>query len=167
MRHLLCMELGGFEATWKVVNIFDERCTLFLCASVHTVTVYSAHSLSDANLVHNVYFPVCNMHWRLLSVNKPECINLHILFAQNMKRFDARKAVLKALQDKGLYRGTKDNPMVIPMCRLALCLYLSLSTFRLLVNISDFLSTSLCVWLFVSMVNPGLTKKVLFLPWHL
>nr|KAG5705773.1 hypothetical protein BaRGS_027432 [Batillaria attramentaria] len=29
----------------------------------------------------------------------------------NMKRFDARKAVLKALQDKGLYRGTKDNPM--------------------------------------------------------
>ena len=38
-----------------------------------------------------------------------------------MKRFDARKAVLKALQDKGLYRGTKDNPMVVPMCRLAWC----------------------------------------------
>jgi valyl-tRNA synthetase len=34
-----------------------------------------------------------------------------------MKRFDARKAVLKALQDKGLYKGTKDNPMVVPMCR--------------------------------------------------
>uniref|UniRef100_A0A0B7ANU5 Valine--tRNA ligase n=1 Tax=Arion vulgaris TaxID=1028688 RepID=A0A0B7ANU5_9EUPU len=33
-----------------------------------------------------------------------------------MKRFDARKAVLQALKDKGLYRGTKDNPMVIPMC---------------------------------------------------
>lgn len=33
-----------------------------------------------------------------------------------MKRFDARKAVLKALQDKGLYRCTKDNPMVVPMC---------------------------------------------------
>lgn len=34
----------------------------------------------------------------------------------NMKRFDARKAVLKALQEKDLYRGTKDNPMVVPMC---------------------------------------------------
>ena len=33
-----------------------------------------------------------------------------------MKRFDARKSVLKALQDKDLYRGTKDNPMVVPMC---------------------------------------------------
>lgn len=34
----------------------------------------------------------------------------------NMKRFDARKAVLNALQEKGLYRDTKDNPMVVPMC---------------------------------------------------
>jgi len=33
-----------------------------------------------------------------------------------MKRFDARKAVLKALEEKGLYRETKDNPMVVPVC---------------------------------------------------
>ncbi|KAH9507439.1 hypothetical protein Btru_058081 [Bulinus truncatus] len=33
-----------------------------------------------------------------------------------MKRFDARKAVLEALKEKGLYRGTKDNPMVVPTC---------------------------------------------------
>lgn len=33
-----------------------------------------------------------------------------------MKRFDARKAVLAALTAKGLYRETKDNPMVVPMC---------------------------------------------------
>lgn len=33
-----------------------------------------------------------------------------------MKRFDARKAVLKALMDKGLYRETKENPMVVPVC---------------------------------------------------
>ena len=33
-----------------------------------------------------------------------------------MKRFDARKAVLAALQEKGLYRETKDNPMVVPVC---------------------------------------------------
>ncbi|XP_061513040.1 valine--tRNA ligase isoform X1 [Anopheles gambiae] len=33
-----------------------------------------------------------------------------------MKRFDARKAILVALQEKGLYRDTKDNPMVVPVC---------------------------------------------------
>ncbi|KAL1130732.1 hypothetical protein AAG570_011973 [Ranatra chinensis] len=33
-----------------------------------------------------------------------------------MKRFDARKAVLKVLKDKGLYRETRDNPMVVPIC---------------------------------------------------
>jgi len=33
-----------------------------------------------------------------------------------MKRFDARKAVLKALEERGLYRGTVDNPMVVPIC---------------------------------------------------
>ena len=33
-----------------------------------------------------------------------------------MPRFDARKAVLEALTTKGLYRETKDNPMVVPVC---------------------------------------------------
>lgn len=33
-----------------------------------------------------------------------------------MKRFDARKAVLAALQEKGLYKETVDNPMVVPIC---------------------------------------------------
>ena len=33
------------------------------------------------------------------------------------KRFDARKAVLEALKQKGLYRGSVDNPMVVPICQ--------------------------------------------------
>ncbi|XP_046657722.1 valine--tRNA ligase-like isoform X2 [Daphnia pulicaria] len=33
-----------------------------------------------------------------------------------MKRFDARKAVLEALEQVGQYRGTADNPMVVPVC---------------------------------------------------
>ncbi|XP_002732116.2 valine--tRNA ligase [Saccoglossus kowalevskii] len=33
-----------------------------------------------------------------------------------MKRFSARKSVLEALKEKGLYRDTKDNPMVVPIC---------------------------------------------------
>ena len=34
-----------------------------------------------------------------------------------MKRFDARKAVLSALKEKGLYRDCKDHAMVVPVCR--------------------------------------------------
>lgn len=33
-----------------------------------------------------------------------------------MKRFHARVAVVKALQDAGLYIEAKDNPMQIPIC---------------------------------------------------
>ncbi|CAN8019258.1 unnamed protein product, partial [Ixodes persulcatus] len=33
-----------------------------------------------------------------------------------MRRFDARKAVLESLKERGLYRDTKDNPMVVPIC---------------------------------------------------
>ncbi|XP_065828911.1 valine--tRNA ligase-like isoform X2 [Oscarella lobularis] len=35
---------------------------------------------------------------------------------KGMKRFHARTAVLDALKEKGLYRETKDNPMVVPTC---------------------------------------------------
>ena len=35
---------------------------------------------------------------------------------QDMKRFDARTAVLEALKEKGLYIETKENPMVVPVC---------------------------------------------------
>lgn len=38
---------------------------------------------------------------------------------QGMKRFHARNAVVKALEDAGLYIETKDNPMQIPVCRCA------------------------------------------------
>ncbi|GJQ68710.1 Aats-val [Trypoxylus dichotomus] len=33
-----------------------------------------------------------------------------------MKRFDARKAIIEALKQKGLYVETKSNPMVVPVC---------------------------------------------------
>ena len=35
---------------------------------------------------------------------------------QGMKRFDARPAVLEVLKEMGLYRGTKDHAMVVPVC---------------------------------------------------
>ncbi|CAH2314327.1 valine--tRNA ligase [Pelobates cultripes] len=33
-----------------------------------------------------------------------------------MKRFEARKAVLDALKEKGVFKEIKDNPMVVPIC---------------------------------------------------
>lgn len=33
-----------------------------------------------------------------------------------MKRFQARKEIVAALKEKGLYEETKDNPMVVPIC---------------------------------------------------
>ena len=35
---------------------------------------------------------------------------------KGMKRFHARVAVVKALQDRGLFVEQKDNPMQIPVC---------------------------------------------------
>jgi hypothetical protein len=37
--------------------------------------------------------------------------------SQGMKRFEARKAVLQALKDRGQFKESKDNPMVVPVCR--------------------------------------------------
>ncbi|XP_071948350.1 valine--tRNA ligase-like [Antedon mediterranea] len=36
---------------------------------------------------------------------------------QGMKRFHARVAVLEALKERNLYRGSKYNSMVVPVCR--------------------------------------------------
>jgi valyl-tRNA synthetase len=49
----------------------------------------------------------------LASYSDVELTNISL---QGMKRFHARVAVVKALQDAGLYIETKDNPMQIPIC---------------------------------------------------
>ncbi|KAI8900199.1 tRNA synthetases class I-domain-containing protein [Globomyces pollinis-pini] len=43
-------------------------------------------------------------------------INEHGAPFTGLQRFDARVAVLEALKEKGLYVGTEDNKMVLPMC---------------------------------------------------
>jgi len=35
-----------------------------------------------------------------------------------VKRFEARKTVLQALKDRGQFKEVKDNPMMVPVCRL-------------------------------------------------
>lgn len=44
---------------------------------------------------------------------------LGVFTVQGLKRFDARRLVLEALKEKGLYRDVKENPMVVPICRSA------------------------------------------------
>uniref|UniRef100_A0A665VVH6 Valine--tRNA ligase n=1 Tax=Echeneis naucrates TaxID=173247 RepID=A0A665VVH6_ECHNA len=43
-------------------------------------------------------------------------IYFNLSVPQGMKRFEARKAVLQALKDRGQFKEIKDNPMVVPVC---------------------------------------------------
>ncbi|XP_064649994.1 valine--tRNA ligase-like [Lineus longissimus] len=74
------------------------------------VKITPAHDANDyeCGMRHNLPFITCINEKGLMT---EECAT----FA-GMKRFDARKAVLKALKEKGLYKETKDNQMVVPMC---------------------------------------------------
>lgn len=54
-----------------------------------------------------------------------------------MRRFDARKAVLEALKKKGLYRDTKDNPMVVPICSRSKDIVEPLPKVQWFVNLTD------------------------------
>ena len=40
---------------------------------------------------------------------------------QGLKRFDARSKVREALEQRGLYRGSEEHSMVIPLCRYVHC----------------------------------------------
>lgn len=49
-------------------------------------------------------------------MNDDGTLNEHAGPYQGMKRFHARRAVIEALKEKGLYVETKDNPMTVPVC---------------------------------------------------
>nr|CDS31133.1 valyl tRNA synthetase [Hymenolepis microstoma] len=74
------------------------------------VKLTPAHDSTDyeAGLRHNLPFLTCIDETGLMTKVAGQ-------FA-GMKRFDARLAVRKALEERGLYRGEVDNPMVVPVC---------------------------------------------------
>ncbi|CAJ0572580.1 unnamed protein product, partial [Mesorhabditis spiculigera] len=74
------------------------------------VKITPAHDPNDyeVGLRHNLPFVTCITDDGLMTKDCGE-------FA-GMKRFECRKAVLEALEKKGLYREKKDNPMVVPVC---------------------------------------------------
>ena len=49
-------------------------------------------------------------------LNDDGTLNDHAGPYAGMKRFSARRAVIDALKEKGLYVETKDNPMTVPVC---------------------------------------------------
>lgn len=61
----------------------------------------------------SIYFFLFSFSSLSLSLFPPPSPSL----SQGMKRFDARRAVLSALKDKGLYVDTKEHAMVVPICR--------------------------------------------------
>ncbi|KAG8552851.1 hypothetical protein GDO81_003110 [Engystomops pustulosus] len=88
--------------------VFDE----FVDTSFGTgaVKITPAHDQTDyeVGMRHSLDF-INIMDDNGLLVNVPEPF-------LGMKRFEARKAVLQALKDKGLFKDIKDNPMVVPVC---------------------------------------------------
>ncbi|XP_043542801.1 valine--tRNA ligase isoform X2 [Chiloscyllium plagiosum] len=92
----------------KMAIVFDE----FVDMSFGTgaVKITPAHDQNDyeVGLRHNLEFVnIMDNNGCLINVPEPFL---------GMKRFDARKAVLDALVQRGLFREVKDNPMVVPVC---------------------------------------------------
>uniref|UniRef100_A0A8D2J1U5 Valine--tRNA ligase, mitochondrial n=1 Tax=Varanus komodoensis TaxID=61221 RepID=A0A8D2J1U5_VARKO len=44
------------------------------------------------------------------------CVSVIMFFFQGLNRFLAREKVLAALKEKGLYRGAREHPLVLPLC---------------------------------------------------
>ncbi|XP_060707050.1 valine--tRNA ligase [Hemiscyllium ocellatum] len=92
----------------KMAIVFDE----FVDMSFGTgaVKITPAHDQNDyeVGLRHSLEFVnIMDNNGCLINVPEPFL---------GMKRFDARKAVLDALVQRGLFREVKDNPMVVPVC---------------------------------------------------
>ena len=103
----------------NILNEFCKRPLLFLLSCRNYQTAKAGEALL-ANFVKSFRQTdeICtgNEGWEL-DLNKADFYKSSLIFfQQGMPRFEARKAVLKALEDLGLFRGTKDNPMVVPVC---------------------------------------------------
>uniref|UniRef100_A0A8K9Y0Q1 valine--tRNA ligase n=1 Tax=Oncorhynchus mykiss TaxID=8022 RepID=A0A8K9Y0Q1_ONCMY len=92
----------------KMPIVFDE----FVDVNFGTgaVKITPAHDHNDyevGNRHHLAFINILDENGLLINVPAPFL---------GMKRFEARKAVLQALKDRGHFKETKDNPMVVPVC---------------------------------------------------
>ncbi|KNC80812.1 hypothetical protein SARC_06836 [Sphaeroforma arctica JP610] len=74
------------------------------------VKITPGHDPNDYDMGKRHDLPILNM------LNDDGTVNGLVKEFEGMKRFDARDAVLAALEAKGLFRGKTPNAMVIPIC---------------------------------------------------
>ncbi|EJD75424.1 valyl-tRNA synthetase [Loa loa] len=92
----------------KLPIIADSFVDMEFGTGVVKITPAHDHNDYEVGLRHNLAFITCFTDDGKMSEHCGEF--------KNMKRFDARDAVLEALKKKGLFRGQSDNPMVVPLC---------------------------------------------------
>ncbi|GFT44955.1 valine--tRNA ligase, partial [Nephila pilipes] len=74
------------------------------------VKITPAHDPNDYDVGERHKLPFINI------LNDDGTLNDNCAMFSGMKRLEARSKVLAALKEKNLYRDTKDNPMLVPIC---------------------------------------------------
>uniref|UniRef100_A0A915Q346 valine--tRNA ligase n=1 Tax=Setaria digitata TaxID=48799 RepID=A0A915Q346_9BILA len=92
----------------KLPIIADSFVDMEFGTGVVKITPAHDHNDYEVGIRHNLEFINCLTDDGKMSERCGEF--------KNMKRFEARDAVLEALKKKGLFRGKTDNPMVVPLC---------------------------------------------------
>uniref|UniRef100_A0AAY4AF60 valine--tRNA ligase n=1 Tax=Denticeps clupeoides TaxID=299321 RepID=A0AAY4AF60_9TELE len=92
----------------KMPVVFDEFVDINFGTGAVKITPAHDHNDYEVGVRHNLAFiNILDENGYLINVPPPFL---------GLKRFDARKAVLQALKDRGQFKEIKDNPMVVPVC---------------------------------------------------
>ncbi|KAG7216954.1 hypothetical protein INR49_001608, partial [Caranx melampygus] len=92
----------------KMPVVFDNFVDMSFGTGAVKITPAHDHNDYEVGERHNLAFiNILDENGLLINVPPPFL---------GMKRFEARKAVLQALKDRGQFKEIKDNPMVVPVC---------------------------------------------------
>ncbi|KAM9852346.1 valine--tRNA ligase isoform 2-T2 [Aulostomus maculatus] len=92
----------------KMQIVFDDFVDMSFGTGAVKITPAHDHNDYEVGERHNLAFiNILDENGLLINVPPPFL---------GMKRFEARKAVLQALKDRGQFKEIKDNPMVVPVC---------------------------------------------------
>uniref|UniRef100_A0AAQ6A519 valine--tRNA ligase n=1 Tax=Amphiprion ocellaris TaxID=80972 RepID=A0AAQ6A519_AMPOC len=92
----------------KMPIVFDDFVDMNFGTGAVKITPAHDHNDYEVGERHNLTFiNILDENGLLINVPPPFL---------GMKRFEARKAVLQSLKDRGLFKEIKDNPMVVPVC---------------------------------------------------
>uniref|UniRef100_H3CRE9 Valine--tRNA ligase n=1 Tax=Tetraodon nigroviridis TaxID=99883 RepID=H3CRE9_TETNG len=92
----------------KMPVVFDDFVDMSFGTGAVKITPAHDHNDYEVGVRHNLAFiNILDENGLLINVPPPFL---------GMKRFDARKAVLQALKERGQFKDVKDNPMVVPVC---------------------------------------------------